>query len=169
VRNFILSERKNLNIQFPGGIFSGKSWRHFYLGCKKPELTGFNVEILECDRFVKEKCRSDNGEAWEKLALGQKAEMTQFASLDSTSGITIRGWEAGDYYRPVNGPRKKIKNLFIDAGIPKELKSAIPVVEKNGEIIWVAGWRISENFKVKPGEKVFRLDIRLNVLSDDGH
>jgi len=162
VRIFIISNKKNLNIQLPGGFFAGKSWGYFYFGGRKPELSDFNVKIQISEVFDKEFCRSDNGEAWENIFLGEKAEMTQFASLNSTSGIKIRSRKYGDYYKPVNGPRKKLKDLLIDSGIPKELKSAIPVIEKNGEIIWVAGWRISGKFKVKPGEKIYRL----NILSD---
>ena len=162
VRNFILSSKKKLNIQLPGGFFAGKSWGYFYLGNRHPELSDFGVEVQFEDVFDQEKCCLDNGEAWKKVFLCEKVKMVQYASLGSKSEISIRTRKSGDCYKPVNGHQKKIKKLFIDSGIPQDLKSAIPIIEKNGEIVWVAGWRISERFKVKPDKKVFKLTIVFN-------
>ena len=157
VREFILGSKKKLNIQLPGGFFAGKSWGYFYFGNRKPKSSDFNVEIQEEKCFVQKKCCSNNGEAWKKVFLCQETKMVQYAALGSKSELSIRSRKNGDCYKPINGHQKKIKNLFINSGVPQELKSAIPIIEKNGEIVWLAGWRISEKFKVKSGEKIFKL------------
>ncbi len=45
---------------------------------------------------------------------------------------------------------KSLQDLFTDRKVPVSLRHALPVVEANGEIAWVAGVALSENFKVTP-------------------
>lgn len=50
--------------------------------------------------------------------------------------------------------RKKIKDFFIDHKIPVPERDLIPlIVDNEGEIIWIAGWRMNERCKVKPDSK----------------
>ena len=160
IRNFVLGTKKKLNIQLAAGFFVGKSSGYFYFGNKKPTILDFNVEIQEENVFDLNECCSNNGEAWKKVFLCEETKMVQYASFDSNYKISIRTRKTGDLYKPVNGHTKKIKELFIDSGIPQELKSAIPIIEEKGEIVWVAGWRISENYKVELGKKFFKLIVQ---------
>jgi len=164
VRSFISGSKKKLNIQLPGGFFAGKSWGYFYFGKRKPKISDFNVEIKQEKVFDQEECCSNNGESWKQVFLCEKAKMVQYASFDSESEISIRPRKSGDYYKPVNGHQKKIKEFFIDSGIPQELKSVIPIIEKTGKIVWIAGWRISEKFKIKPENRIFKLTISFNDI-----
>ena len=36
---------------------------------------------------------------------------------------------------------RRLKTFFIDAGVPRWERSRIPLLEADGEIIWVAGFR----------------------------
>jgi tRNA(Ile)-lysidine synthase len=43
---------------------------------------------------------------------------------------------------------KKLNVFMIDARIPRAWRDRVPLVTARGKIIWVAGWRIDERFKV---------------------
>lgn len=64
--------------------------------------------------------------------------------------ISISTWQEGDYFVPFGmRGKKKISDFFIDQKIPKHLKSIIPILkDANGEVIWIAGHRQSNKFKI---------------------
>lgn len=63
--------------------------------------------------------------------------------------LTWRKWRAGDYFYPLGlGHRKKLSDFFIDARVSMADKADATVVESGGEIVWVAGRRIDDRFKV---------------------
>lgn len=63
--------------------------------------------------------------------------------------VRFRTWKEGDKFVPLGmNTSKKLSDFFIDEKIPNHLKEQILIVEADGEIAWVAGYRISEHFKV---------------------
>ena len=69
--------------------------------------------------------------------------------------ITLRHWRAGDRFHPI-GMRSpaKLQDLLTNAKIPREQRHRLVVATAaNGEIFWVEGLRISENFKLAPETK----------------
>jgi tRNA(Ile)-lysidine synthase len=75
--------------------------------------------------------------------------------------LKIRAREAGDFFYPLGfGKRKKLKDFFIDEKISRDDRDKVPVVLSENDIIWVAGYRADERFKVTDGtEKLLRLTI----------
>ncbi|MCW5911599.1 MAG: tRNA lysidine(34) synthetase TilS [Cyclobacteriaceae bacterium] len=60
-----------------------------------------------------------------------------------------RGWQAGDYFFPLGmTQRKKISDFLVDEKVPVGFKNQVTVLESNGEIVWVAGYRIDNRFKL---------------------
>lgn len=61
----------------------------------------------------------------------------------------VRSWHEGDIIEPfgMHG-RRKVSDLFTDAKVPVSKKHAIPLLVKNGRILWVAGIRASRYFPV---------------------
>jgi len=50
--------------------------------------------------------------------------------------------------------RKKLSDFFIQQKIPLHEKSAIPIlINGNGDIMWIAGHRLSEHYKVNDNTK----------------
>jgi tRNA(Ile)-lysidine synthase len=43
---------------------------------------------------------------------------------------------------------KSLQDLFVDRKVPRSVRSLLPVVESAGEIAWVAGVAVSDEFKV---------------------
>jgi tRNA(Ile)-lysidine synthase len=75
--------------------------------------------------------------------------------------LTLRNWESGDYFYPIGMKgKKKLSDFFIEQKIPLPHKHGIGVLQNNdGNIVWVAGFRINDRYKVTIGtKKVFILE-----------
>ncbi|MDN5346460.1 MAG: tRNA(Ile)-lysidine synthase [Clostridia bacterium] len=69
--------------------------------------------------------------------------------------LWVRNRRPGDYFYPLGvGGRKKLQDFFVDLKVPESQRDAIPlVVDRQGSILWVAGWRIDARWKVTPATR----------------
>jgi len=69
--------------------------------------------------------------------------------------LSIRGWQQSDNFCPLGmKTRKKLSDYFISQKIPLHQKSEIPLlVNGNGEIIWIGGYRLDDRYKVSKNTK----------------
>jgi len=69
--------------------------------------------------------------------------------------LTIRAWQQRDYFYPLGmKTKKKLSDYFIDQKIPVHQKTQVPLlINGNGDIIWLAGYRSSEHYKVSKNTK----------------
>jgi tRNA(Ile)-lysidine synthase len=69
--------------------------------------------------------------------------------------LTLRPWKQGDYFYPLGmKARKKLSDFFIGQKIPLHQKNEIPLlVNGNGELIWIGGYRPDERYKVTDNTK----------------
>ncbi len=75
------------------------------------------------------------------------------AVTDLGPAVTVRAWRDGDRMRPAGlGGTKSLQDLFTDRKVPRALRRTLPVVEANGEIVWVAGVAVDERFAAREGE-----------------
>jgi tRNA(Ile)-lysidine synthase len=59
--------------------------------------------------------------------------------------LVVRAWRSGDRMRPLGvGGTKTLQDLFTDRKVPRALRHTLPVVESEGEIVWVAGVAVDE-------------------------
>ena len=65
--------------------------------------------------------------------------------------LKLRSWQPGDAFRPLGTVgSQKLHDFFINNKIPRRIRKRIPLlVTADGRIAWVAGWRPSEEFKVR--------------------
>ncbi len=74
--------------------------------------------------------------------------------------LRIRSWQEGDVFIPLgmNG-KKKLSDFFINQKLNIYEKSTVPIlVNGNGEIIWIAKWRMDNRYKITENtKKVFTL------------
>jgi tRNA(Ile)-lysidine synthase len=63
--------------------------------------------------------------------------------------VEIRAWQDGDRMRPLGlGGSKSLQDLFTDRGVPRSVRSRIPVVTAGGRVAWVAGVAVSDEFRL---------------------
>lgn len=96
--------------------------------------------------------------------------LIQFFDYDKLyTGINIRNRRNGDVFYPYksNGT-KKLKDFFIDNKIPREIRSSIPLIAVNNEIVWIIGYKISDKYKVTENtKKVLKLEFTERKLQTE--
>jgi len=87
---------------------------------------------------------------------GRSPHQTEFFDAAKVGGkITLRHWRPGDRFQPIGLKSPvKLQDLFTNRKIPRARRRELMVAAaENGEIFWVEGLRISENFKLTPQTK----------------
>jgi tRNA(Ile)-lysidine synthase len=70
--------------------------------------------------------------------------------------LTVRAREKGDFFYPMGfGKRKKLQDYFVDEKVPKDERDSVPIVVSGNDIVWIAGYRGDERFKVSQKTKRF--------------
>ena len=76
------------------------------------------------------------------------------ATLDARAlagRLQVRTWREGDRMRPLGMTgTKTLADLFTDRGVPRSLRPELPVVTVDGDVAWVAGVAVSEDFRLEP-------------------
>ena len=63
--------------------------------------------------------------------------------------LKIRFWQEGDYFIPFGmKTRKKLSDFFIDQKVALNEKSKIPLIESERNIVWIAGFRIDNRYRI---------------------
>ncbi|MGE5584771.1 MAG: tRNA lysidine(34) synthetase TilS [Bacillota bacterium] len=76
--------------------------------------------------------------------------------------LVVRNRRAGDRLSPFGmDGHKKLKELFIDEKVPRNMRDRVPVIVAGSEIVWVVGVRRSSLARVTPStRRVLRLVVR---------
>jgi len=78
----------------------------------------------------------------------------------------VRNRRDGDRFQPLGFPsEKKLKDVLIDRKIDAGSRDRIPLILRNGIIVWIAGIAVSERFRVTGAGD--RYEIRLERSGDD--
>jgi tRNA(Ile)-lysidine synthase len=78
------------------------------------------------------------------------------------SPITVRPRRPGDRFAPLGmgGRHMKLSDFMVNEKVPVELRSQWPLVVSGDDIIWVAGLRLDERFRVRADtQRVVRLTL----------
>jgi tRNA(Ile)-lysidine synthase len=64
--------------------------------------------------------------------------------------LRLRTWRQGDVFQPfgMRGKHRKVSDFFNDFKVSRFDKEECPILESEGKIIWVVGFRSDERFKV---------------------
>lgn len=85
--------------------------------------------------------------------------------------LLMRRWKASDYFYPIGlnkegsdkRGKKKLSDYFIDQKLPITEKERQYVVLSGERIVWVAGMRLDDRFKITPKTKtVFEISFAIN-------
>ncbi|GAA4320403.1 tRNA lysidine(34) synthetase TilS [Mucilaginibacter gynuensis] len=110
------------------------------MGDSELDFAGYKLNILHDDTPLIVK---DN-----PLAVSIDADLLQYP-------LTIRPWQQGDVFYPLGmKTRKKLSDFFIGEKVPLHKKDSIPlIVNGNGDIIWIGGYRPDNRYKVSRNTK----------------
>lgn len=108
---------------------------------------------------------SKAGEVIQCSEAGMTRNGPNLACLDLASlsfPLTWRNWEPGDVFIPSGmAGRKKLSDFLVDSKVPAMHKSSVSVVTSGDEIVWVAGFRVSEKYRAKAGTKrIFQMELQ---------
>lgn len=83
-------------------------------------------------------------------------DLQVFDAVAAGSELTVRNRRPGDSFQPFGMKgRKKLRNYFIDVGVPAFERDAQMLLTGGGKILWIAGWAISQDAAVKVSTKRF--------------
>ena len=76
--------------------------------------------------------------------------------------LTVRFWKAGDSFHPLGmSNKRKLSDFFTDLKINNMLKKNIPLVCKGNDIVWIAGYRLDDKYKISDKtKKIYKLEIK---------
>lgn len=80
---------------------------------------------------------------------------TAYFDADATGDrLTVRHWRQGDRFRPFGMKgTKKLSDYFNDRKFSLMQKLSTPIVEMQGRIVWIAGERAADDFRVTPSSR----------------
>jgi len=94
-------------------------------------------------RFWAELVEGPLAEASARFPPGPSCALLDWEKL--TPPLVVRPRRAGDSLRPVGlGGTKKVKDILIDAKVPRRLRERVPVVADGEGVVWVVGYALSE-------------------------
>lgn len=68
--------------------------------------------------------------------------------------VIVRARKEGDYFYPFGfGKRKKLQDFFVDEKVPRDERDSIPIIENQGEIVCIVGYRLDDRYKIEHNTK----------------
>jgi tRNA(Ile)-lysidine synthase len=76
--------------------------------------------------------------------------------------LVVRSRKEGNFFYPFGfGKRKKLQDFFVDEKVPRDERDRIPLVLSGEDIIWIAGYRQDDRFKVTDEtKKILKLEVK---------
>lgn len=95
--------------------------------------------------------------SWEDagLVMSDNPNVAMLDGKNITLPLVIRMRKEGDYFYPLGMgmKKKKLKRFLVDLKVPLHEKGRIRILESDKRILWIAGKRIDERFKVQPSTR----------------
>lgn len=143
--------------------------RNCLLLSEKKSACDTEVEIKQSDErvFWKNLQFSIQEQPIERFELKKEAALAQLDCDLLQFPLKIRVWQEGDFFHPLGmgGKKKKVSDFFVAQKIPLSHKKGIPIlVNGNGDILHIVGYRMDERYKVTcQTKKVFIFNERMNT------
>ena len=68
--------------------------------------------------------------------------------------LAVRSRRPGDRFHPLGAPgARKLQDFFVDTHVAREARDRVPLVVDGDTMVWVAGLRIDERYKVTPATR----------------
>jgi tRNA(Ile)-lysidine synthase len=162
------------SFQLPGGLVAEKTYDKILIRKTGSEELISLPEIkvhLPGEHVLPEWNLVVYGEITRQKPVEYTLPFTAYLDADKTGEgeFTIRSRKSGDRFHPLGSTgAKKLKDFFIDEKIPLRERDQILLLEKDGVIVWIAGIRPSELYKIDENtERV--LMVKIEHFEDDRH
>ena len=165
----------NRSVSLPFGMSARREYDKVILekrtlqdrGAPLEEGKEFFPVCIEAGKLAKAPLRIDLG-AWgeahftvflaEKHSKVPQKECTKWFDYDKINKpLVFRTRQKGDYLTLSDGRggqmHKSLKDYMITEKIPKDKRDRIPVLAQEHHVLWLAGWRISEYYKINGNTK----------------
>lgn len=158
----VLHDLKNSWDGRPGKVFSSASYdlnldRDKVLLVKKTNIIRDQIHIKDTMTSLEwgDKTFKGSSVSSEHFTLRNEASVAQLDFALLKFPLILRGWKDGDHFQPLGlKGKKKLSDFFIEQKIPLSRKKDIAILENgNGDIIWIAGFRIDERYKITANTK----------------
>jgi len=85
--------------------------------------------------------------------------------------ITVRSWKKGDVFIPLGMKgKKKLSDFFGEQKLTAQQKQSIPIIESGKTIMWIAGKRLDDRFKLTDAtQETYHLTITFNDKQESRH
>lgn len=162
--NLIKSGKSGDRIYLPKGIRAIKGYSTVIITSKKPQVLGSYTidgpgEIVLKESSVVLKISAKEIDEIKDYGNGKNSTVIDACKINFP--LLIRPRLPGDYFYPIGfGKKKKLQDFFVDKKIPRDERDAIPLIISNDNIVWVAGLRLDDRYKVdKDTKRVLQLNI----------
>jgi tRNA(Ile)-lysidine synthase len=138
----------------PGGVHASVEHDALLLEAVRGETSPLASALLEVPGSV----RVDGGVVRADVEEGPSAGIdadaddadVEYVDADRLeNALTVGGPREGERMRPLGmAGTKKLSDVLMDAKVPARLRSRVPVVRDGDRVVWVAGVRLSEAYRV---------------------
>jgi tRNA(Ile)-lysidine synthase len=137
-----------------GGVTVERSGRWLRVGAQRLPPLAFHefpvpgeLALPEIGRVLEARCFPRN----ERYVAPRDRELVAFDADALPSRLQVRARRPGDRFAPFGGPaERRLKSVFIDAGVPRWERERVPLLEARGDIIWIAGLRRGQAAPIRP-------------------
>lgn len=138
-------------IHLPNGLILQKDYEYLRLSKgKKEEDTSYCIDLKEGKYYLPEaemtieirKC------PYERINQNNENIYTKYIDYGKIkNGLQIRTRRASDYIK-LKGGSKKLKKLFTDDKISKNVRDTIPLIADGNEVVWIVGNRLNTDYYI---------------------
>jgi tRNA(Ile)-lysidine synthase len=97
-----------------------------------------------------------------EVVIGSAATVEYVDADQCGDRLFVRFWRKGDRFQPLGmAHERKLIDFFIDLKLSIDRKMHVPLICNEELIVWVAGYRINENVKIrKRTKRVYKLELK---------
>jgi tRNA(Ile)-lysidine synthase len=156
--DLLSNPKPNITINLPGGLIIRKEYDSLFFSSMTSYMESFCYELSGTgETRINEIGRSIITEELMNsphILLETRAEIAMVDRGLISFPLTLRNFRPGDRFIPLGMKgHRKIKDFFIDLKTPPFKRMQIPIIFNGDQIVWIAGYRISDPFKVTTDTK----------------
>lgn len=146
-------------LSLSGETFLIKDYEHIYIEKKSQKNKGNSRFDLKREIELKIPGKTVFGDYEIEAVIGENTSIkchesnSILTNLKKGDTLKIRCRRDGDRMVPIGlNSEKKLKDIFINEKIPKEMREVIPIFTFKEEIFWVGGIKVNEKYLKKKGD-----------------